>query len=1076
MASAQVQICTQSAFYNISCCKTPTRSQTLPACPLPVFPRSPSRVVARQFLEKSAFSGLQLAQSRGKVPLVRPRVVQVRSSAEVVEAKAPAVTTKTIKVHYYRKDQQYQGWGLHLWGEATTETPWHAPLEPAGEDGFGVFWEVELLEQGGTAEFLVHRGDEKDAGGALSGFSGPEVWLVSGKPNLYIEQPDPANMPQGDLSSAKALWLSKDVIAWSVDPADANGSPIEYFLHACKDAELEINADGIQGGIEPIKLEVDSAGLPSEALAKFPYTKGLTALRVPEGVDVRTLVKGQVAVSASAGGRPLDATSVQLPGVLDDLFAYDGPLGLHFAADTVSLAVWAPTAKSVRLVLYKEPKGDEALSTVPMEDNESGVWSVTGPRKDWEGLYFHYEVTVFCPWTNRIETSLSTDPYSRSLSANGERSQIADVTSDALKPSGWGSLASEKPPLTAFKDISIYELHVRDFSASDETVGPAVRGGYLAFAEEGTAGTAHLKSLADAGLTHLHLLPSYDFGSVNEDKDTWQSPGDLAGYAPDGEEQQAAVTAIQNADGFNWGYDPVHYGVPDGSYASDPDGTARILEFRKMVQGINRLGLRVVLDVVYNHVFSTGPESVQSNFDKIVPGYYVRRNLDGQIENSTCMNNTASEHYMFGRFIVDDLLHWATQYKVDGFRFDLMGHIMKDTMLRARDALRSLTAEKDGVDGANIYLYGEGWNFGEVAGNSRGVNAAQLNLAGTGIGSFNDRIRDGIMGGSPFGDIQAQGYLTGLYLRPNELDQGSADGQREGLQSQTDWIKVGLVGNLASYSFTSYTGEEKRGDQVFGNGGDPVGYTASPDEVINYASAHDNETLFDIIMLKVARGVTLDERLRLNHLATSIIALSQGIPFFHAGDDTLRSKSLDRDSYNSGDWFNRLDWSYESNNFGVGLPPREKNGEKWDIMRPLLADPSLKPTKEHILAARSNLRNLLAVRYSSPLFRLGSAAAIQERVTFYDCGPSATPGVIVMGINGGDSEPVCDNFKHALLVFNASADAYEKQIEGLQGHAFRLHPTQAESNDPVLESASWNSDSGTFVVPKYSWAVYVERR
>ena len=223
------------------------------------------------------------------------------------------------------------------------------------------------------------------------------------------------------------------------------------------------------------------------------------------------------------------------------------------------------------------------------------------------------------------------------------------------------------------------------------------------------------------------------------------------------DEQQAAIGSIVNDDAFNWGYDPVHYGVPEGSYATDPDGGARIVEYRAMVAGLAKMGLRTVCDVVYNHTLSAGPHDGRSVLDKCVPGYYHRRNLDGFYENSTCCNNTASENSMMERLIVDDLVHWAVDYKIDGFRFDLMGHIMLRTILRARDALAALTVERDGVDGRSIYLYGEGWDYAEVERNRVGKNASQLNLAGTGVGSFNDRLREGIMGGSPFGDPRVQG-------------------------------------------------------------------------------------------------------------------------------------------------------------------------------------------------------------------------------------------------------------------------------------------------------------------------------
>ncbi|KAK3023070.1 hypothetical protein RJ639_043085, partial [Escallonia herrerae] len=312
--------------------------------------------------------------------------------------------------------------------------------------------------------------------------------------------------------------------------------------------------------------------------------------------------------------------------------------------------------------------------------------------------------------------------------------------------------------------------------------------------------TSSEEIISAAGLTHVHLLPTFQFAGVEDEKykwkcaddpiECWISPGVshrslaihilgivaannsialtdtlvLESLPPASAEQQAHITAIQNEDGYNWGYNLVLWGVPKGSYASNPTGPSRIVEFRKMVQGLNRIGLRVVLVVVYNHVHGSSPFDENYVLDKIVPGYYLRRNTDGFIEHSTCVNNTASEHVMVERLILDGLLSWAVHYKVDGFWFDLMGHLMKRTMVKAKSMLHGLLKEKNGVDGSSIYIYGEGWDFGEVTKNGRGINAAQFNLHGTGIGSFKDRIRDALLGGSPFGHPLQQGFVTGLSL------------------------------------------------------------------------------------------------------------------------------------------------------------------------------------------------------------------------------------------------------------------------------------------------------------------------
>lgn len=992
-------------------------------------------------------------------------------------ASEDAIPLQTVRIHYHRRNGDYESWGLHIWGDVKDSTSWESPLLPSGTDGFGSYWDINM-QHGDNLHFLVHQGQLKDCGGSISSSAITQnLWLVSENEEVFNEEPDLTNIKKGSLKLARAYWVKEDLMAWPSSIDDA-----EFYLHASKSANLLLSGSGVEGADTVIKLEKASGGLPTEVVQKFPHIKNYIALRIPPPTNVKELVKCQLAIALqSADGVPLDASGIQLPGVLDDVFSYDGPLGPLFTKEGVSLFLWAPTAQMVKLLLYASPSGGEPTEIVELLD-ENGVWTAHGP-KNWNEKFYLFEIKVFHPMTQSIEISVANDPYSRGLSANGERSLIVDLNDPEVQPKGWTKLALEKPTLNSFTDIAVYELHIRDFSISDESVDFVFRGTYLAFTSQNSRGMKHLKGLADAGLTHVHLLPSFDFASVDEIKENWKSVDitKLATLPPDSEEQQAAVVVIQDEDGFNWGYDPVNWGVPDGSYSTDPNSSKRCLEFRQMIQALNHLGLRVVLDVVYNHLHGNGPHDRYSVLDKVVPGYYLRRNTNGEIENSTCVNNTASEHYMVDRLIVDDLRHWAVDYKVDGFRFDLMGHLMKSTMLRAKKVLQCLTVDNDGIDGSKIYLYGEGWDFGEVAGNGRGENAAQCNLAGTGIGSFNDRIRDSAIGGSPFADPRQQGFLTGLYLQPNDLDQGDEEAMKDALAATTDWICLGLAGNLKEFSFTNYLGEKVKGKEVLTHDGRPVAYAKSPTETINYVSAHDNETLFDVIMLKTSRNVSLQERCRINALASSIVSLSQGIPFFHAGDDLLRSKSLDRDSYNSGDWFNRLDFTYESNNWGIGLPPKGKNGSKWNIMRGLLSDESLRASKSDILFAKENFEVFLKIRFSTSLFRLPNAHEIQERVKFHNKGASNMPGVIVMSIEDGvkgqnNLEQLDEQYQSIIVVFNASPSGISIDIPFCKSKQLILHPFQASSSDDVVKLSSYETDKGGFSIPARTTAVFVEPR
>jgi pullulanase-type alpha-1,6-glucosidase len=525
-------------------------------------------------------------------------------------------------------------------------------------------------------------------------------------------------------------------------------------------------------------------------------------------------------------------------------------------------------------------------------------------------------------------------------------------------------------------------------------------------------------------------------------------------------------------DGYNWGYDPYHYSVPEGSYATEPDGPARILEFRSMVQALNKAGLRVIMDVVYNHTHASG-QNEKSVLDKVVPGYYHRLNSNGEVETSTCCPNTATEHTMMEKLMIDTLIIWATAYKIDGFRFDLMGHHMVDNMIKVRDRLHGLTMAGDRVDGSSIYIYGEGWDFGEVADNARGVNATQLNLGGSRIGTFNDRMRDAVRGDRPFTGQQEQGFITGLYYDPNHLDQSSEEEQLAKLLWYADLIRLGLAGNLSDYVFVDRHGETISGAAI--NYRDsPAGYTKIPQEQIVYVSAHDNETLFDSIQYKVPLSTNLSDRVRIQNMGLSLVTLAQGIPFFHAGSDMLRSKSLDRNSHNSGDWFNRLDFTYQSNNWGVGLPPAETNADNYPLMRPLLALTSIKPARDNILNTVKHFREMLHIRKSSPLFRLKTAIDIHRRLRFHNTGSDQIPGLIVLSLDDTIGEKLDPNYDRVVVLFNASNRAQSFTIPELAGTFLTLHPVQVGSHDPLVREANYIRSAGMFTVPARTSAIFVQ--
>ncbi|MEJ1087829.1 pullulanase-type alpha-1,6-glucosidase [Microbacterium sp. Mu-80] len=889
---------------------------------------------------------------------------------------------------------------------------------------------------------------------------------------LEIASDDP---PLPGTGEQRAQWIDKRTIAW---PA-ALGEPSRaaYRLLSASDASLAATDDEA-GADDLIELAVVDGGLTDAQKQRFPALAGYLALQVPADADVPTLLRTQLAVAQSdTAGAVTAFTGVQIPGVLDDLYAAqlsDADLGVTFRGGSPTFRLWAPTAQQATLLTW-DPQSAGAEEPTRYEaayDEASGVWSVKG-AKALNGDEYLWEVSVYAPTTGRIETNRVTDPYSVALTVNSTRSVAVDLADRALQPEQW--VSADSPVIGKPVDRAIYELHIRDFSIGDETVPEAERGTYLAFTRD-SAGTDQLRQLADAGINTVHLLPSFDIATIEEDRDAQAVPEcDLASYGAAGTEQQACIAAIADEDGFNWGYDPYHYTTPEGSYAVNPDGGDRIAEFRSMVGALHDMGLQVVLDQVFNHTAASG-QAERSVLDRVVPGYYHRLNAAGAVETSTCCQNVATEHQVAQKLMVDSVVTWARAYKVDGFRFDLMGHHSAENLKQVRKALDQLTLQKDGVDGKAIYLYGEGWNFGEVADNALFEQAVQGQLGGTGIGTFNDRLRDAVHGGSPVDGSSTfrQGFGTGLGTDPNgDPINGSTEQALADLGHETDLVKLGLAGNLRDYTFTTSDGELTAGEDIDYRGA-KAGYADQPDEVINYVDAHDNETLYDLSVLKLPVDTSMADRVRMNTLELATVTFSQSPSFWHAGTELLRSKSLDRNSYNSGDWFNRIDWTGQESTFGSGLPMAADNEGKWALMAPLLSNPELKPTAADIAAAEASALDLLRVRSEVGLLRLGSAQAITQKLTFPNGGADAAPGVIVMQIDdtvGTDLDPELDR---ALVVFNASPEVVTQTVDALAGHDLALTPAQAKGADAVVQTTTWESATGTVTVPARTVAVLVE--
>ena len=544
-----------------------------------------------------------------------------------------------------------------------------------------------------------------------------------------------------------------------------------------------------------------------------------------------------------------DEINVQLGDVYDTEefrthYTYNGSdLGPTYLSNSTTFKVWAPTAQDINLVLFDD-YSSEVSERYDMIFDQTGVWTAT-VSGDLHNQLYAYEVK------HQSDYEFVVDPYAKGVSVNGVRSAVIDL--ERTNPKLWD--VDYKTNFTSITDAIMYEVHVRDLSMHSQS-GIKNKGLFLGFAETGTTTndgySTGLDYIKELGVTHIQFMPIYDYGSVDESKDDYQ---------------------------YNWGYDPVNYNALEGSYASDPFAPdVRINEFKQAVQAIHDEGMKVTMDVVYNHVFSLNAMA----FEKLVPGYYFRKEETGNYANgSGCGNETASERPMVRKFIVDSVTYLANEYNLDGFRFDLMGLHDVDTMNQVRASLNEIDP--------SITIIGEGWNMGNVLNEDSKANQNQAHLM-SGIAHFNDTIRDGLKG-SVF----------------DSLDQGFVNG-KPGMESV---VFSGIVGGIVLDDISTW------GD-------------IEPTQSVTYVEAHDNNTLYD--KLKLSNPESKPAEIKKMHLlADSIVLTSQGVTFIHAGQEFLRTKLGDENSYKSSDIVNRLDWLR-----------REKNNDTVEYFKGLI-----KLKKEH---------------------------------------------------------------------------------------------------------------------------------
>jgi pullulanase/glycogen debranching enzyme len=996
---------------------------------------------------------------------------------------------RTVRVRYKRFGGDFAAWGLHLWASSGLDTArvpagvnidrWGEPVRFDQMPGYAaatgeVMFEIPVRNPRNDAsapralEFIVHGmpPNENDKDGrndnirvdyaslAIAGQVG-EIWLVERDATVYTAAPD---LRRVNLREARAFWLNRSLIKWP----RIDGSGVVKLYHS-RTGQVNAGLGGtVTGADGSITLDVSSAALPAAVAERFRWlgSGAVFAVKAADQAGIAALLKSQVViVQEDAAGKVQNASALQIPGALDDLYAAANgvnDLGVSIASGQTRFKLWAPTAQKVFVFTYDTSTGGAATIDEMTMDAATGVWAASRSG-DLSGKYYRYAVETFVRGVGLVR-NLVTDPYSIGLSANSARSYIADLNAAALKPAGWD--ASTVPAKVASAtDMVVYELHVRDFSASDSTVAAANRGKYLAFTEANSNGMKHLKALADAGVTDVHLLPVFDIASVPETGCTTPAP---AG-GPAAETQQATVAATAGGDCFNWGYDPWHFTAPEGSYASNADdGAARILEFRRMVMGLHAAGLRVGMDVVYNHTTASG-QNDKSVLDRVVPGYYHRLSDDGTVTNSTCCDNTATEHPMMAKLMVDSAVVWARDYKIASFRFDLMGH-------QPRPAMEELQRRVNAATGRTVQLFGEGWNFGEVVDNARFVQAKQGGLAGSGIGTFGDKLRDAVRGGgccdSGNALVNEQGFVNGLHFDPN-----ATAGTRplNDLRWRGDQIRGALAGSIRDFPILTHWDANLQLKDLNG-----VGYAQEPGEVVNYVENHDNLTLYDNHALKLPIGTSKAERARVQILSAATVAFAQGTAYFHAGVDLLRSKSLDRNSYDSGDWFNKLDFSYSDNNFGIGLPPQRENGSTWDLMRPFLDNAELKAGRTEIDWTRGAFLDLMKIRASTTLLRLRTAADIRARMTLPNTGSGQVATVLAGHVDGAGYAGA--NFRELIYFINVDLAARDVPVPAHAGKAWELHPVHraAGAADGRAATASVSAQ-GTFTIPARTAVVFVVR-
>lgn len=796
-----------------------------------------------------------------------------------------------LNVHYYNFAKSYTTENVEAYAWLGDEVGGSYPL--TSTDDFGALFQigftptegvntagVKVIESGETDNAIEY---EIDLTKAVDNCT--DVYIVEGNQTVWYDESEVVYEPV--ISSAAFQATSSAMIDLSLSKALSANASVETVTVSDADGEAYTVA-GIESDGKSVTLTME------EALALSKNYK----------VEIDGYVAADISMTQILGSE-----------YFDNELAYDGDdLGAVYTKDSTTFKVWAPMASEVSLNLYEKGDGDNLLETLPMTADVKGTWTIT-KEGDLNGVYYTYSVK------NGNKVNETVDLYARTTGVNGDRGMVIDL--ESTNPEGFEN--DVRPEFENATDAVIYELHIRDLS-SDASSGIQNTGKFLGLTEKGTTNSEGLATgldhIIDLGVTHVQILPSYDYATVDESK--------------------------TDSDQFNWGYDPKNYNVPEGSYSTDPyNGEVRVKEMKEMVQALHENGIRVNMDVVYNHTYNVE----NSWFQKTVPDYYYRKNGDKYSNGSGCGNETASDRAMVRKYIVDSVVYWATEYHIDGFRFDLMALHDQDTMKAVREAL-------DEID-PTIMIYGEGWTGGDST-----LSSAKQTLKSSiyqldRVGAFSDDIRDGIKG-NVF----------------DSLDKGFVNG-KEGME---ETIKFGVVGAVAHP-------QVMLSKNVKGSNS----WSGQPGQSINYISCHDNLTFWDKLAVSNADD-SEEDRIKMNKLGSAIIMTSQGVPFFQAGEEMLRSKPSAT-----------VEGGYDENSY---CSPDSTNSIKWD-------------NKQNVTDVYDYYKGLIAFRKAHSALRMTQASDVQNNLVFMsNLDENVVAYTISNHANGDTAEKIT-------VIYNANSTAID---------------------------------------------------